>query len=268
MQIFAYSAYVGLAATFLFAGPVRAFTLLGDTAEIKGWDTKTLNFHINPENCPTSVTAILDQALKVWNETPTSGITLARGSDTNVSVAAALAGQADVSPTVHCVTDMAALQMDPNTIPGAATGQRWNADGHLTYGVLLLNAESGAADNISNLPDAVVTDVIAHEIGHILGLGHSSDHNALMYYDGSKRTQASLAQDDVDAISYLYPRDELGGNQPFGGCGVVGGLNSSAANSLLFTALLPLAVAILNPLRALASVRLRGRSHRQAKQDQ
>lgn len=46
--------------------------------------------------------------------------------------------------------------------------------------------------------------VALHEIGHLLGLAHSADPNAIMYptYTGVQRT---LNQDDVDGIRRLYP---------------------------------------------------------------
>lgn len=48
--------------------------------------------------------------------------------------------------------------------------------------------------------------VVAHELGHVLGLGHSSNAAATMYYalsfgNDSKRT---LHQDDINGICYLY----------------------------------------------------------------
>ena len=46
--------------------------------------------------------------------------------------------------------------------------------------------------------------VALHEIGHLLGLGHSADPNSIMYptYSGVRR---SLGQDDLDGIRRLYP---------------------------------------------------------------
>ncbi|KAJ9657276.1 hypothetical protein H2198_004399 [Neophaeococcomyces mojaviensis] len=46
-------------------------------------------------------------------------------------------------------------------------------------------------------------NVALHEIGHSLGLGHSSDPNAVMYYRANG--QRTLQQDDINGIQALYP---------------------------------------------------------------
>ncbi len=59
-------------------------------------------------------------------------------------------------------------------------------------------------------PSMVQTDVqnaMTHELGHVLGLAHSPEMDATMYYESppgdlDKRT---LAQDDVDGLCYIYP---------------------------------------------------------------
>ena len=112
---------------------------------------------------------------------------------------------------------------------------------------MYLNASSGDA-NIANFDHDTLTIIVAHEIGHLLGLGHSADQNALMYYDGSYRTVLSLAQDDIDGISYLYPSNELGGDKMLG-CAMVAGRNLPPPPPrnlwlLAFLMLLPVAVLI------------------------
>ncbi|XP_044522195.1 interstitial collagenase-like [Gracilinanus agilis] len=48
--------------------------------------------------------------------------------------------------------------------------------------------------------------VAAHEFGHSLGLGHSSDIGALMYpsYGFSDLNNIQLSQDDIDGIQFIY----------------------------------------------------------------
>ncbi|HEY3135432.1 MAG TPA: putative Ig domain-containing protein [Blastocatellia bacterium] len=55
-----------------------------------------------------------------------------------------------------------------------------------------------------------VREITTHEMGHLLGLGHSADPNATMYsvahFDGRC---ASLKQDDIDGITFLYPQQQI-----------------------------------------------------------
>jgi hypothetical protein len=61
--------------------------------------------------------------------------------------------------------------------------------------------------------------VIAHEIGHALGLGHSEVSEALMYYQIVPK-RSTLGQDDIDGITFLYP---VGIPGDLAGCGFLGG---------------------------------------------
>ncbi len=67
--------------------------------------------------------------------------------------------------------------------------------------VILINDTSNTFGNLSR-SDKI--SVIAHEIGHAFGLGHSEDKAALMYYK-TVNLRRNLGQDDVDGVSYLYP---------------------------------------------------------------
>ena len=49
--------------------------------------------------------------------------------------------------------------------------------------------------------------IIAHELGHAFGLGHSPVKDSLMYY-ATINMRESLGSDDIDGISYLYPKQQ------------------------------------------------------------
>uniref|UniRef100_A0A803MBT5 Peptidase metallopeptidase domain-containing protein n=1 Tax=Chenopodium quinoa TaxID=63459 RepID=A0A803MBT5_CHEQI len=65
-----------------------------------------------------------------------------------------------------------------------------------------------ATENWSDDPGLYETDLnsaVLHEIGHLLGLGHSQDKNAVMFATidhGVKKRE--LQQDDVEGIQTLY----------------------------------------------------------------
>jgi Matrixin len=81
------------------------------------------------------------------------------------------------------------------TVPNKFSGKK------IAGAVILIN---DAASTFGNLSKNDQISVIAHEIGHAIGLGHSEDKAALMYYR-TVNLRKNLGQDDIDGVSYLYP---------------------------------------------------------------
>ena len=76
--------------------------------------------------------------------------------------------------------------------------------------VILINDTPSSP--FAGLSRAEKVNVLAHELGHAVGLGHTPNKEALMYYQNADKIMR-LSQDDIDGISYLYPHpiDNCGG---------------------------------------------------------
>ncbi len=181
-----------------------------------GWDRKELVFDVNESSCTAlgiSITALdsaIDAAIGLWNSAPTSGLKLKRGGVTTST------GLSD-PPTIYCTVTVSS----PTVVAGEGASNI--VGGRPTTGMLRLNGDSTMAPYFGGLNATYQTIVLAHEMGHVLGLGHSQKEYALMYYDISSKTNFNLSQDDVDGLTWLNPSNEPGSGVM--GCGTVADVN-------------------------------------------
>ena len=208
----------GLAAASFLIGVgqlsvAEAFTLNTTNSSQLGWANSEVKFYINTSNCPSNVDVVsaFKSAATVWNGIATSNLKVTyAGTTTSTSYSA--------TPTVYCETNFQSVTgLDQSGVVGA--GAITTASSRPATGILILNASSSNG-NIGNFSSTKLKIIMAHEIGHVLGLGHADDSTALMYYDATAKTTLNLSQDDVDGMTYLYPRDELGSDSKYG-CGLV-----------------------------------------------
>jgi hypothetical protein len=180
-----------------------AFTL-GSSSLIAGWDTETLTFDVNESSCTglgisaANLNAAIDSAVELWNKAPTASIKLARGAV--VSTGAAYSNP----PVIVCNSGVIT---SPDFV--AAQGTWSGSGGRPTAGYIQINGDSTKQAYFNHFSSTQAAIVIAHEMGHVLGLGHAEKEYALMYYDISSKSNLSLSQDDVDGITWLNPRNEL-----------------------------------------------------------
>lgn len=226
--------------SLLIPALASAFTLNSSTnPDLEGWSDTDVKLMVNEANCPAGVDVpgIIAEAVEVWNNVPTSSIKVSYGGATTSTTFAS-------PPTVYCEPNFQAVtHANQNYVPGAAAVQ--SPGGRVSSGLMYLNASAGTG-NIANFDHTTLVIILAHEIGHLLGLGHSDTTNALMYYDGSYKTTLRLSQDDIDGISYLYPANELGGDK-IAGCGLIRGVKppSGGGPGMLILWLLPVMAGLL-----------------------
>jgi hypothetical protein len=219
-----------------------AFTVVlnnqGRTSD--GWDSNTVTFDIDT-SCNSYLTKVheaIERAKSTWGAVPTSALKVERGSLVTLSspittyVGNTASAYAPIGNTiVYCDTNFGTnSNVDANSVPGYATGYNLDGNGKIRGSLLVLNVQSGASANINSLDSTLLGVVLTHEIGHCLGVGHSADTEALMYYQSGAGRQVVLAQDDIDAVTYLYPKQELG--KAFPGCGSISTLYPSDTKRL------------------------------------
>lgn len=166
---------------------------------------------------------IINQAgERFWNTAPTSKLTLVESGTKTVSTAfytdslcTNSSSDCDINPDlvvsdnilVSCNEEATTNFPDDRILAKALPN---NTDGKTIKGAIVLINDS-ATNRFQDMSTDEKISVVAHEIGHALGLGHSKFREALMYAE-SLESRTKLGWDDIEGISFLYPKE-----QPFGG---------------------------------------------------
>jgi len=206
--------------------PAFGFTLVNGTDQMTGWAFDEVPVFLNPTDCTVSEAKLVDAiegASVVWNAVTTSRLKLRYGGAVDTTYAEIAGGtekDTQNGPVIICLANMSdALGSDSEYIP-AATGTGFRSGTELAAAFMLLNAEEGKSAEISNIPDEKLSLIIAHELGHAVGIGHTADQAALMYFDATEKESLRLGREDIAAVTYIYPRNEILGDLPLG-CGSI-----------------------------------------------
>lgn len=171
------------------------------------------NLGIDNEELLQRVGEAMDQ---FWNRAPTSRLKLQKGN--LLSVDNAFKTQSLCATTNPCVVNTSLVQdqdiliscnnnttlFSSSQLLGATLPN--NVSGSAIVGaVVLLNDTAGTG--LANLDRDTFIAVIAHEVGHAIGLGHSKKVENLMYYTTAP-TRRTLGADDINGITYLYPAEQ------------------------------------------------------------
>jgi hypothetical protein len=232
-------------ALFFISTSVNAWTLI--SAGMKGFQATEVTINFANTSCSNAgltsdtLQSNTKEAIDIfWNKVSGGSLTLKMGGLTSINIdgqtsSAAVAANlaADNTILVGCNDDVSSFS---NGFTGAVGSIACNSAG-VCRGAVIVNAHSS-----STLPTYSANELqtlLGHEIGHAIGLGHSSVEEAIMYYSLGGKTQEYLHQDDINGFTYLYPnKKKLGGLA--GSCSSItnidkpgGGLNSFLLLALL-----------------------------------
>ncbi|WP_372654686.1 matrixin family metalloprotease [Halobacteriovorax sp.] len=199
----------------IFLLPFNSFAFTLTTSPPTKFSANEITVNVSSDSCASAgmtnsvlLDMVEEAAEEYWNRVTTANIKIIKGSI--------------VSTTLNSMTSIgqAASTTSPNTIivgcstnttlfPSPSSDSTLGVGGIGNYsdgpkGAFLVNANG----NFINQGQSEKTAVIAHELGHALGLGHSSDEVALMYYSVGAKTQERLTMDDKDGLTYLYPNED------------------------------------------------------------
>jgi len=155
---------------------------------------------------PTSRLKLRAGSIITYNQDFANGAMCSNGSSSDCNPNSALAVPADIVIACNSLRgNFASSNVLAVTLPNNVTGTT------IVGSLVLLNAIDSTMKN--KIWDDKVS-IIAHELGHTFGLGHSPVKDSLMYFS-TIDFRDSLGSDDIDGITYLYPKQ-----QPLS-CGVI-----------------------------------------------
>lgn len=208
-------------ASLVFTSSAHAFTLNNSATLVFGKDEVRVN--VAADTCDnigideTELLSIVGTAVdQYWNRSPTSALKLRAGSV--MAVAAGFKTDTICTPATSCdpnpalavasdilitcnnnVANFSSSAILAVTVPN-------NISGKTIVGALMMINDMAANSFKTKSRDEKVS-IIAHELGHAFGLGHSPVKDSLMYY-ATVNMRKSLGGDDIDGITYLYPKKQ------------------------------------------------------------
>lgn len=150
------------------------------------------------------VESVVEDAIQTWNAVPGTRVELVYG------------GLVKTPPRTGVY-----LWRDPGfnwrgTEVLAQPTLEWDQDGALTLVSIALNGQdfrfvtvTKAQASVDGRGDADLGVVVTHQLGHALGLSHSRDPDAVMYFWQTTEGWRTLRPDDESALRFVYPAADV-----------------------------------------------------------
>lgn len=237
------------------------------------WRNFPVSMKLNPTNSglpESEVQRVLSQAMSKWN----TGVvkTVLEISSIDYSVTAAHGMDQD---GVNSITFSDSFREDSNGFDPdvtVAVGGQYGDGSSMVDAFVVFNAESVAwnTDTTKSTVTGIYGDdletIALHELGHVLGLGHSADTSAVMSGKRTAKTLRELTPDDIEGGKYVTGSAEASGTGNNGGsnssgagksagCGTINSeTNSANISGMLAMMLIPVAVLVFARRRVMETM--------------
>ena len=201
-----------LATALFFLLPFRAGAF---EAKDMAWAEMPVQYFVNPEGCPiltnahgydVTIADMVEEAAEAWSSVSCADVSFQFMGTTEAEWAP------DQQNTIYCIkiTDD---WTGGDQWAGATIWMPHDVEGYYEFDLAMNGVDFewvlGGADAVtSDAFDPVA--VMTHELGHVLGLAHSPEPFATMYFGSLPGgIQATLEADDKAGICYKYPVDDM-----------------------------------------------------------
>ena len=172
------------------------------TSPPRRWSVSSVDYYINLEGAPEGAEEAIKNAFQTWQNVGGCYISFNYRGLTDAKPETKGTQQGG-TPDGKSVVGWVQMGSDTLGVTSHFYGNTGGSPYELNEVDIALNANKPwSTTGDTNAYD--VKSVVLHEVGHLLGLDHSSDTDAVMYgYIGEGELKRSLTQDDIDGAIYL-----------------------------------------------------------------